>query len=100
MNAKYIIGGIIILVFLVWGATSFMQTTIQYVSIEQAKKADKTVQVMGKIDFDKVRKAMDEIKYRGWIQIEGATPLGLVESYKQDARYLRTVFPAKANPVG
>jgi len=54
MNAKYIIGGVIILVFLVWGATSFMQTTIQYVSIEQAKESDKIVQVMGKIDFDKV----------------------------------------------
>jgi len=49
----------------------------------------------GKIDFVKVREAMDAIEYRGWIQIEGATPLGLVESYKQDAEYLRSVFPRK-----
>ncbi len=54
----------------------------------------------GKIDFPKVRKAMDEIKYRGWIQIEGATPLGMIESYKQDAQYLRSIFPPKVNSVG
>lgn len=54
MKAKYIIGAIIIVVFMVWGASSFMKTTIQYVSLSEAKKADKTVQVMGKIDFDKV----------------------------------------------
>lgn len=47
----------------------------------------------GKIDFPKVRAAMDEIGYRGWIQIEGATPLGLIESYKKDAEYLRSIFP-------
>ncbi|MBE0536445.1 MAG: sugar phosphate isomerase/epimerase [Phycisphaerae bacterium] len=49
----------------------------------------------GKVDFVKVREAMDAIDYRGWIQIEGATPLGLVESYKQNAVYLRTVFPRR-----
>lgn len=54
MNAKYIIGGIIIVLFVVWGGYSFMQTTIQYVSIEQARMSERTVQVMGKIDFDLV----------------------------------------------
>lgn len=54
MNAKYIIGGIIIVLFVVWGGYSFMQTTIRYVSIEQARMSDRTVQVMGKIDFDLV----------------------------------------------
>jgi sugar phosphate isomerase/epimerase len=49
----------------------------------------------GKIDFPKVRKAMDKIGYRGWFQIEGATPLGMIESYKQDAQYLRSIFPPK-----
>lgn len=49
----------------------------------------------GKIDFPKVRKAMDKIGYRGWIQIEGATPLGMIESYRQDAKYLRSIFPPK-----
>ncbi len=51
----------------------------------------------GKIDFVKVREAMDAIGYRGWIQIEGATPLGLVESYKQNAEFLRGVFPRRVS---
>lgn len=50
----------------------------------------------GKVDFVKVREAMDDIGYRGWIQIEGAQPLGMEESYRQDEQYLRTVFPRKA----
>lgn len=54
MKAKYIIGSLIIVVFMVWGAVSFVKTTVQYVPIETARKSDKIVQVMGKIDFDKV----------------------------------------------
>lgn len=54
MKAKYIIGGIIIVLFMIWGASAFFKTTIQYVSIEKAKSSTKIVQVMGKIDFDKV----------------------------------------------
>ncbi len=50
----------------------------------------------GKVNFPAVRLAMDEIGYRGWIQIEGATPLGMVKSYKQNARYLKSIFPADA----
>jgi len=49
----------------------------------------------GKVDFPEVRRAMDDAGYRGWIQIEGAKPLGLEESYTQNARYLRTIFPRK-----
>lgn len=48
----------------------------------------------GKVDFPRVREAMDDIGYRGWIQIEGAQPHGLKESYRQNAAYLRSVFPA------
>jgi cytochrome c-type biogenesis protein CcmE len=54
MKAKYIIGGVIIVLFMFWGASAFLKTTVQYVSIEQAAKASRTVQVMGKIDFDRV----------------------------------------------
>ncbi|MBW8016278.1 MAG: sugar phosphate isomerase/epimerase [Planctomycetes bacterium] len=50
----------------------------------------------GKVNFPAVRLAMDDIGYRGWIHIEGKTPLGLVESYKHNARYLRSVFPPKS----
>ena len=62
MKAKYIIGSLIIVVFLAWGASSFMKTTIQYVSIDEAAHAHCTVQVMGKIDFSAVR--YDEPKSR------------------------------------
>ena len=54
MKAKYIIGGIVIVLFVVWGASAFLKTTIQYVSIQEASRADRTVQVMGKIDFERV----------------------------------------------
>ena len=54
MKAKYIIGAAVIVIFLVWGASAFMNTTVQYVSIEEAAMSNRTVQVMGKIDFDAV----------------------------------------------
>jgi len=47
----------------------------------------------GKVNFEEVRRAMDDIGYSGWIQIEGQTPLGMIESYKQDREYLKKVFP-------
>lgn len=46
----------------------------------------------GKVNFPAVRMAMDDIGHRGWIQIEGATPLGLMESYKYNCSYLKKVF--------
>jgi len=54
MNAKYTIGGLIIVAFLIWGVSAFLKTTIQYVSLEEAADSRQTVQVMGKIDFDVV----------------------------------------------
>jgi cytochrome c-type biogenesis protein CcmE len=54
MKAKYIIGGIIIVAFLVWGTSAFLTTTVQYVSLDKAASATNTVQVMGKVDFDVV----------------------------------------------
>ncbi|MEN6333456.1 MAG: sugar phosphate isomerase/epimerase family protein [Phycisphaerales bacterium] len=50
----------------------------------------------GSIDFAKVREAMDEIGYRGWFVMEGVKmPLGVEESCRYDAEYLRTVFPRR-----
>ncbi len=60
MSIKYVIGGLIIVLFVVWGAYSFMKTTIQYVSIEQARTSERVVQVMGEIDFDRVNYNTDE----------------------------------------
>ncbi len=54
MKAKYIIGAVIIVVFLSWGASAFLKTTIQYVSLDEAERSTQTVQVMGKVDFSQV----------------------------------------------
>ncbi|MDF1544462.1 MAG: cytochrome c maturation protein CcmE [bacterium] len=60
MKAKYIIGGVVIALFTVWGASAFFQTTIQYVSIDKARNSNQMVQVMGKIDFDNVNYNADD----------------------------------------
>lgn len=48
----------------------------------------------GKIDFEQVRKAMDDIGYEGWIQIEGAVPENakMFESYLLNNKYMRSVL--------
>ena len=47
----------------------------------------------GRIDFKKVRQAMDDIQYRGWIQIEAAAPHGLIPDYTADREFLKKLFP-------
>ena len=47
----------------------------------------------GRIDFAKVRAAMDDIAYRGWIQIEAAAPNDLVSDYRTHLEFLRGIFP-------
>ena len=46
----------------------------------------------GRIDFHKVRAAIDEINFSGWIQIEAATPHGLIPDYQEDLAFLHEVF--------
>jgi len=40
----------IIAVFIVWGASAFLKTTIQYVSLDEAAQSQRMVQVLGKIE--------------------------------------------------
>ena len=48
----------------------------------------------GSMNFPAVRAAMDDIGYRGWIQIEGVKrTLGVEESVRYDLNYLRGIFP-------
>ncbi len=47
----------------------------------------------GRIDFRQVRKALDDIGYSGWIQIEAAAPHGVVPDYTADREYLKGLFP-------
>jgi L-ribulose-5-phosphate 3-epimerase len=48
----------------------------------------------GKIDFNKVRSAIEDINYRGWMQIEGAVPPGktVVDSYVSNLKFLSKIF--------
>ncbi len=53
----------------------------------------------GSMDFPSVRRALDDIGYRGWVGIEGVkTPLGIEESIRYDADYLRPLFPRRLKP--
>lgn len=47
----------------------------------------------GSIDFKEVRRAIDDIGYRGWIVIESVkVPFGKEETVRQDGLYLRQIF--------
>jgi sugar phosphate isomerase/epimerase len=48
----------------------------------------------GKVDFRKVRAALDDIGYSGWVQIEGAVPPGqpMLESYQANCKFLRGIL--------
>lgn len=48
----------------------------------------------GKVDFQKVRAAMDDIGYTGWAQIEGAVPPGkpMLESYQANCKFVRGIL--------
>jgi sugar phosphate isomerase/epimerase len=53
----------------------------------------------GKMDFRRVRRAMDKIGYRGWIHVEqwaeisGEKALGFDETHRRNLRFLRGIFP-------
>jgi sugar phosphate isomerase/epimerase len=63
---------------------------------EMHAKDYKDVLGKGSIDFKKVRQAIDDIGYRGWLVIESVkTPLGAEETVRQDGLFLRQIFPPK-----
>jgi sugar phosphate isomerase/epimerase len=50
----------------------------------------------GIMDFNAVRRAMEGIRYQGWLVLEGTRfPLGVEKSIKYDADYLRLIFKTK-----
>lgn len=48
----------------------------------------------GRVDYRKVRTALDEIRYQGWVQIEGAVPAGstVAQSYPENVRFTRELL--------
>ena len=47
----------------------------------------------GRIDFQKVREAIDDIGFSGWAQIEAAAPRNLITDYQAHLAYLKNIFP-------
>jgi len=52
----------------------------------------------GPIDFKKVKVALDDIGWTGWLIIEGATERGrsMEDCYRDNQKFLRSVFPTAA----
>ena len=83
MKAKYIIGAVIIISFIVWAGISFNKTLTPYVTFEEAKASETTVQLKGKrIDNGKfdmrqnvfVFTMMDEAGEKIQVVYDGAKP--------------------------
>ena len=57
-------------------------------------KESGTLLGQGKLDFPRIKAILDDWGWSGWLVLEGAVDksLGLVESYKRNAAYLRKVF--------
>jgi len=49
----------------------------------------------GRIDFKKVRQALDKIEYSGWIQLEAAAPHGMRKDYPAYYKFLRGIYPER-----
>jgi len=61
--------------------------------VEVHAKDTKGLYGKGSMDFPAVRKALEDIGYKGWFVLEGTEmPLGVEKSIRYDADYLRTVF--------
>lgn len=61
--------------------------------VEVHAKDTKDLYGKGSIDFPAVRKALEDIGFDGWLVIEGTKmPLGVEESVRYDADFLRGVF--------
>ena len=83
MKAKYIIGTVIIISFIIWAGISFNKTLTPYVTIEQAKDMESVVQVKGtrvdngKFDVEKnvfVFMLADEAGEQVEVIFDGAKP--------------------------
>lgn len=61
--------------------------------VEVHAKDTKDLYGKGSMDFPAVRKALEDIGYKGWLVVEGTKmPLGVEESVRYDAEYLRMIY--------
>jgi len=61
-------------------------------------KENKTLLGKGEVDFARVKEALDEIGWSGWLIIEGAIGPGMTlkDSYVANQKFLRSLFPTKS----
>jgi cytochrome c-type biogenesis protein CcmE len=59
MRPKYVIGILVIVIFVIFGALSFRDTLTPYVGFDEARKSGATVQVIGEIIFPQVKYDVD-----------------------------------------
>jgi cytochrome c-type biogenesis protein CcmE len=62
MKTKYIVGIIIILAFIIFGALSFKKSLTPYVSFKEARSSTTPVQVMGKVDYSQAKYQPDSLQ--------------------------------------
>ncbi|HHX41216.1 MAG TPA: cytochrome c maturation protein CcmE [Armatimonadetes bacterium] len=55
MRKSHAIGGVIILGFLGLGAGAFQSAATRYVSVDEARRSSRTVQVKGRVDKESIR---------------------------------------------
>ncbi|HOM80933.1 MAG TPA: cytochrome c maturation protein CcmE [Armatimonadota bacterium] len=55
MRKSHVIGGILILGFLGLGAGAFQSAATRYVSVEEARRSPRTVQVKGRVEKESIR---------------------------------------------
>ena len=68
MRIRFVIGGVVIALLIIWGAYAFLRTTVRYVPLEKALSAEHTIQVLGKIDratvnYDAERSRLEFVIY-------------------------------------
>ncbi len=80
MNAKMMIGLLLIASFLGLGVYSFVDHQVASVSIAQAKDSDKTVQIQGVVDFETVNYDVDKKQMTFDLLEKSETTNGIAES--------------------
>ena len=79
----YTVGGVMIVAFLAYGATSFKSNLTPYVSFEEAQKSARKVQVAGGLVPDSTSYLEEEEKLQfGIVDEDGATMTVLYEGVK------------------
>jgi cytochrome c-type biogenesis protein CcmE len=87
MKPKYLIGIVIIVIFVIFGAFSFRKTLTPYVSFEEAKRTGARVQVIGEVVYSGVEYDIDSHHLRFPIVDENGETMKVVYGGKKPANF-------------